>query len=110
MPAIHVTAEFDGRRMPILSAVKRGYAAQGWKFVEIFGAAAPDSLPVTHFSSQRARKITAEATTNGTVKRKIYLQKESLFLTVTMQRPSRKSGEQGNQFVLVFSKLKELKR
>lgn len=104
---IRLKTEFEGRKMSVVAAVKRGCAAQGWRFVEVVGRLTTDALPTGHFSSPTARTITASACTKGTRIKKVYAQKESLFLTVTFVRPTGERGEDGDLFVLVFSKPKE---
>src|ERR1041385_2877431 len=107
MRMIRLTTEYEGRKMSIAAAVKRGYATQGWKFLEVVGRFATDAIPTGHFSSPTARAVTASACTRGVRIRKRYPQRESLYLTVTMVRPTGKRGEDGYLFVLVFSKAKD---
>ena len=103
---IRLSTEYDGRRMSVTAAVKRSYATQGWRFVEVVGRFTADALPAANFSSPTARKITASARTKGVPIRKVYVQDEALYLTVLMARPTGKRGEDPDLFVLVFSKLR----
>jgi|SRR5579862_403743 len=102
---IRLTTEYEGRKMSVGAAMKRLYATQGWRFLEVVGRFATDALPAAHFSSPTARTITAVACTQGVQTSKAYTQRNTLFLTVTMQRPINKRCE-GDRFVLVFSKPK----
>ena len=99
-----ILTEYKSRRMLATEAVKQGYATQGWRFLEVVGRLTTDALPAAHFSSRTARKITAAACTSGARVKKVYAQKDSFFLVVTMQRPTGKRGEDGDSFVLVFTK------
>jgi hypothetical protein len=101
---LRFTTEYEGRKTSVAAAVKRGCAAQGWRFLEVVGRFATDALPGTYFSSPTSRKITASARTKGVAIKKVYVQRETLFLTVTMGRPTGKRGEDADFFVLVFSK------
>ena len=103
---IRLTTKYEGRRISVTTAVKRGYATQGWRFVEVVGRLTTDALPAANFSSPTARKITASARTKGVPIKKFYVQREALFLTVTMVRPTGLRGEDADCFVLVFSKPK----
>ena len=99
-----LTTEFDGRKMSVIAAVKRSYVFQGWRFAEVVGRQRSDALPAATFSAKKARTIVASARSDGRWSRKVYSQKEVFFLTVSMQRPTGKHGEDGDVFVLVFSK------
>src|SRR5437870_2943099 len=99
-----LTTECDGRKMSVIAAVKRSYVFQGWRFVEVVGRLRGDALPVATFSSKKARTIVASARIDGRSSKKVYIQKEAFFLTVSMQCPNGEHGEDGNVFVLVFSK------
>src|ERR1051325_1193596 len=107
MLMIRLTTEYEGRKMSIAAAEKRAYAKEGWKFLEVVGRFATDALVTGHFNSPTARALTASACTRGVRIKKRYLQRERLFLTVTLVRPTGKRGEDGDLFVLVFSKPKD---
>ena len=99
-----LTTEYEGRRMPVTAAVKRAYAALGWRFHEVVGRLASDALPVAPFSSPRARTILATAQTSGEPIKKSYSQNDTVFLIVKMQRPTGRQGQDADSFALVFSK------
>jgi hypothetical protein len=100
----NLTTEFDGRKMSVIAAVKRAYVFQGWRFVEVVGRLRSDALPGATFSSRKARTIIASARSDGRLSKKVYSQKEAFYLTVSMHCPFGEHGEDGNIFVLVFSK------
>ena len=83
---LRFTTEYEGRMMSVAAAVKRGCAAQGWRFLEVVGRFATDALPgtyLTYFSSPTSRKNRASARTKGVTIKKLYVQRETPFLTVT---------------------------
>jgi hypothetical protein len=90
--------------MSVAAAVKRAYAALGWRFLEVVGRLASDALPAIPFSSPRARTILATAQTNGEPIKKSYSQRGAVFLVVKMQRPTGRQGQDADSFALVFSK------
>ncbi len=99
-----LTTGYEGRKMSVTAAVKRAYAIQGWRFVEVVGCLSSDALPAGCFTSKKARTIVALARIDGAPIKKIYSQKDQFFLVVSMQRPTGQRGEDGDVFVLVFSK------
>jgi len=103
---IKLMTQFEGRKVSVVAAVKRDYATEGWKFLEVVGDLTTDALPVAHFSSMTEQRITATALRNGRRLKKVYVQTDRLFLTVTMQRPTGAGCRDGDTFSLVFSKPK----
>jgi hypothetical protein len=79
---------------------KQRWIAQGWSYVEAFGTPSDDATYASHMSSPTARSVTAFASAAGGRTNKVYEQTSTLYLVVTMQRPS------GDTFTLVFSKPK----
>ena len=65
--------------MSVTTAVKRGYATRGWRFVEVVGRLTTDALPGANFSSATSRKITASARTRGVAIKKVYGQRGPCF-------------------------------
>lgn len=79
---------------------KKRWIAEGWSYLETFGRPAEDTVIVAHTSSATAREITAFARTDGAATNRVYAQTQSLYLVVSMQRPT------GDAFALVFTKPK----
>ena len=79
---------------------KKRWTAEGWTYLETFGRPAEDTVMVAHMSSATAREITAFARTDGVATNQVYAQTQSLYLVVSMQRPT------GDAFALVFTKPK----
>jgi hypothetical protein len=84
----------------VVESEKSRWTAEGWSYLETFGRPSDDAVAASHMSSGTARQITAFARTDGAATNRIYAQTQSLYLVVSMQRPT------GDAFALVFSKPK----
>ncbi len=85
-----------------LEKEKQRWTRDGWQYVETVGKTADDARYLAHVSSPSARAVTAFATAGGETTHRVYSQTGSLYLVVTLQRPS------GETFALVFERAKPL--
>jgi hypothetical protein len=79
---------------------KKRWEADGWTYHETFGRPTEDSVVVFNASSDTAQQTSAFARTDGTLTNRVYMQTNSIYLVVTMERTN------GDQFALVFTKPK----
>ena len=90
----------DQRAASVIEEESNRWTTEGWSYLETFGRPSDDAVAASHMSSGTARQITAFARTDGVTTNQIYAQTQSLYLVVSMQRPT------GDAFALVFTKPK----